>query len=509
SFRAMDVMGRLEPKVGRFQLGCTAHQAEDMSCGPLGGDSQNTLLETLRALLQQTRHQREKMIRAMAVAQRPLSQREILSVLSLLQANPNATLNVTMDDKGPSLAQRLKHEVLSHVIQLGLDPGHACLDPLDEDAIDLVGMLFDVMLDECHLEAHPRELMRRLLVPFVKVALLDRNMFARKTHPARRLLNALTEACDGNLCGTPADCALMGKVEEIVQRLVVDFNENLAIFLTLEEEFGEFLIQHRRRVEIVERRAAETQRGQEKLRVARTFASKELGKRLDGFEVPRVIEDFMRHSWQHYLTMVLLRQGEHGADVIEALVLADAVLEELTEARRRIVTKPWLQALQPGLLKVFGSVGLHGDTAQLAIATLYDTLQNIAESKPVLEKKLPEMSLGLPIVEERGFEPRQDTVKVEFDDLDADAFRKMEIGTCLDFIDTGGKVQTVKLSWISPMSGQLLLVDRHGMRFCAASPEELAVMVRQGRLSPRTNDDTLDNAMRVLLDRLKASSVVC
>lgn len=134
---------------------------------------------------------------------------------------------------------------------------------MDEDAIDLVGMLFDVMLDERDLENRSREMIGRLVVPFVKVALLDRKMFVQKTHPARRLLNSLAEACEGNNGDSAAERVLMGKVEEIVDRLVAEFNENLAIFLTLEEEFRDFLSQHRRRVEIAERRATETQRGQE------------------------------------------------------------------------------------------------------------------------------------------------------------------------------------------------------------------------------------------------------
>ncbi|MBO8043321.1 DUF1631 family protein, partial [Pseudomonas aeruginosa] len=173
--------------------------------------------------------------------------------LSLLQATPSATLRAAIGEDGESLAQRLKSEVLSSATRLGVDPGQTRLDPQDEDAIDLVGMLFDVMLDERELEGRSRELIGRLVVPFVKVAMLDRRMFVQKTHPARKLLNSLAEACEGNTGESQAERMLMAKVEEIIERLVAEFNENLAIFLTLEEEFREFLVQHRRRVEIAER----------------------------------------------------------------------------------------------------------------------------------------------------------------------------------------------------------------------------------------------------------------
>jgi hypothetical protein len=285
------------------------------------------LLEALHELLQQTRHVREDATSAAQVAvgqQRPLSQREMMSVLSLLQATPSATLRAAIGEDGESLAQRLKSEVLSSATRLGVDPGQTRLDPQDEDAIDLVGMLFDVMLDERELEGRSRELIGRLVVPFVKVAMLDRRMFVQKTHPARKLLNSLAEACEGNTGESQAERMLMAKVEEIIERLVAEFNENLAIFLTLEEEFREFLVQHRRRVEIAERRAAETQRGQEKLEMARSRAGAELDRRIGDATLPPAIAEFLRQPWQHHLTLALLREGEEGASVAEALSLATA-----------------------------------------------------------------------------------------------------------------------------------------------------------------------------------------
>src|SRR5690606_34167433 len=218
--------------------------------------------------------------------QRPLSQREMLSVLSLLQATPTATLRAAIGDEHESLSQRLKSEVLSNASQLGVDPASTRLDPKDEDAIDLVGMLFDVLLDERELSGRPRELIGRLLVPFVKVALLDRRMFVQKTHPARRLLNALAEACEGNQGESAAERTLLAKVEEIIERLAAEFNEILAFCMTLEEEFLDLLELHHRRVELTERRDKENQRGQERLGHARRRAQAELAERVEGMQPP-------------------------------------------------------------------------------------------------------------------------------------------------------------------------------------------------------------------------------
>lgn len=474
--------------------------------------AQGVLLEALHHLLQESRRGRDAdgapEARAVDPRQRDLSQREMLSVLSLLQASPSATLRAAIGDTGESLSQRLKNEVLSSATQLGVDPSQARLAPVDEDAIDLVGMLFDVMLDERDLEGRPRELIGRLVVPFVKVALLDRRMFVQKTHPARRLLNVLAEACEGNNGESAAERTLLTKVEEVVDRLVAEFNENLAIFLTLEEEFRAYLEQHRRRIEIAERRAAEIQRGQERLEAARARMTSELDERLGDRRVPQAIEDFLRQPWAHHVTMTVLREGDEGTGLRESLALADGVLEELTEAQRHVVGKPWLQAWRTDMLKVFASVGMNQDAAAGAVDALHDTLQAVAAARPDLEKALPELPqvvLPKPVVDE-------DTVAIQlvggadtldFDHSDADHFRGLPIGTWLDFIDKDNKVQAGKLSWVSPISSRLLFVNRRGVRFCVASPEELAVMVRMGRLRTHQSEDAFDSAMQGVIERLE------
>ncbi len=474
------------------------------------GGAQGVLLEALHHLLQESRSNRPSPPQrsgsgGSSTANRSLSQTEMMSVLSVLQSSPSASLRAAIGDTNESLAQRLKSEVLSSASHLGVDASSARLAPVDEDAIDLVGMLFDVMLDERDLAGRPRELIGRLLVPFAKVALLDRRMFVQKTHPARRLLTVLSEACEGNNGESPAEQSLMAKVEEVVDRLTAEFNENLAIFLTLEDEFRDFLGQHKRRIDIAERRAAEIQRGQERLEAARARMNLELSARLDGRHVPQAIDDFMRQPWAHHVTMTVLREGEDADGLRDALALADGVLEELAEAQRQIIGKPWLQAWRPALQQVFASVGMNRDAASSAVDALHDTLQAVAASRPDLEKSLPELpQVVLPHVEEEQT-PMQlvaGTDTLDFDRTDADHFRLMAIGTWLDFIDRDNRLQAGKLSWISPISSRLLFVNRRGVRFCVASPEELAVMVRLGRLRTHRQEDAFDSAMQGVIERL-------
>ncbi|KRG77200.1 thymidine phosphorylase [Stenotrophomonas ginsengisoli] len=506
---AQRFVDRWAHSTGRMEAGAAAGGGRGMGGEADGLSNPAVLLDALNELLAQRRGAESPVP---LQGERALNSREMMNVLSLLQSTPSATLSAAIGEHGESLAQRLKSEVLHSAGQLGMAPGSTRLDAADEDAIDLVGMLFDVMLDERDLAGRSRELIGRLIVPFVKVALLDRRMFVQKTHPARKLLNSLAEACEGNTGQTPAERVLMGKVEEITERLVAEFNENLAIFLTLEEEFRDFLIQHRRKVEIAERRAAETQRGQERLEQARRRAAAEVARRVDGQEdMPKAIVDFLSSPWQHHLALCLLREGDEAQQAAaESLQLADAIIDELGEARRHIVGKPWLQAQHLGLRKIFASIGLHDDAAATAIDALHDTLQAVAERRPEDARELPELPQvvlpSAPATEAPSEELQQAAASENFDHADADRFRQLAVGTWLDFIDKDGKVQAGKLSWVSPISGRLLFVNRRGVRFCVASPEELAVMVQLGRLRAHASDGAFDSAMQGVIDRLDANA---
>ncbi|HHW4679242.1 MAG TPA: DUF1631 family protein [Xylella sp.] len=70
-------------------------------------------------------------------------------------------------------------------------------------------------------------------------------------------------------------------------------------------------------------------------------------------------------------------------------------------------------------------------------------------------------------------------------------FRELPLGTWLDFIGIDGCLQSGQLSWVSPISGHLMFVNRHGRRLCVTSPEELSALMCLGRLRLHRDGDGL------------------
>jgi hypothetical protein len=62
---------------------------------------------------------------------------------------------------------------------------------------------------------------------------------------------------------------------------------------------------------------------------------------------------------------------------------------------------------------------------------------------------------------------------------------------------------TGKLSWISPISHRMLFVNRLGARMHVASVEELAAMIKAGRMRLRAADTAFEEAMQQVLGKLK------
>lgn len=166
------------------------------------------------------------------------------------------------------------------------------------------------------------------------------------------------------------------------------------------------------------------------------------------------------------------------------------------------------EALEPyraALLQAFAQAGLAQREAEQALQELQHALVvGQGAAAPILATLRVGASPADTVAEP--LTPMLDaSAEVEFDRVTADYFRRLPLGTCLDFIDRAGRVQPGKLSWISPISGRLMFVNRRGGRLCVSSPEELAMMVWLDRLRLHREDDAFYSAMQGVVDRLDGS----
>ena len=81
--------------------------------------------------------------------------------------------------------------------------------------------------------------------------------------------------------------------------------------------------------------------------------------------------------------------------------------------------------------------------------------------------------------------------------------RALPMNVWLQLPKSANELQVVKLSWVSGISGLMMFVNRRGARVLVASPAEMAVWKRQGRLLTFERNAPVDQAMAQVVDRLR------
>jgi len=446
----------------------------------------------------------------------PLNAGELLSALSILQ---NQSLSMQSAAESAQVALRIKEELLGQAGKLRGENG-ANVSGADEDTIDLVGMLFEYILQDRNLPAQMQAMLGRLQIPFLKVALLDKHLFARRTHPARVLLDSLAQACVGWSEESDRDQRLYGKVKEIVESLLKDFEDDLGIFDRLRVDFEAFADTNKRRADLAEQRAGEATRGREKLLDARRTAAREIMLRIENRPMPEMIRNLLSRPWANYLVLVLLRQGDSSDEWRHALRFADELVwsvqpkQNAAERERLTAVLPQLEkTLRHGLATVaFDETDVRRLMQQLNV--LYQSLLQPAAPTAVTEAPELELTDPLPassqeagdsvmsvITEEEPAAPPLDSVEERW----IAAVRELKVGTWIEFLDEQGAKERAKLSWISPISSKYLFVNRKGLKVADRTLVQLASDLAEGRVTVLEEVPLFDRALDAIVERLKST----
>jgi hypothetical protein len=456
-----------------------------------------TLPPALHQLLEESRHQRaDAQGRARAPAVRTsLSQRELVVALTLLQiASPEVHDEVLADPR--KLQAAFKQQIFLHAAQLGVAPEAVAISDADENVVDLVGMLFEMIFRESHLGNEQVHVLGRLMAPMTKVALQDRKLFLQATHSARRLLNVLVEACDGNPGENEAQRQLLEKVRDTVQRLVADFDESQTVFRSARTDFNDFYARYRDEAEKAEQAlAAEQQAKDDEAQVLAGFSA-QLEARLQGRDVPAAMRQGLLDGWPAYAARMQSLNKPQAAPM-----MLDGLLQAVDDAHVRGDVRAWHAAmdwLQP--------MWMASGHSRAAIAALREQLfaalvvpDASASPAPVAE---PVPAAPAPVLP--GLLDTHEWVEglEHLDPVMTDYFQHLREGSWLDFVDKDNRVQAGRLSWISPVSRRLMFVNRNGARICVASVQELVVMAQLGRVRMHRDEDAFYSAMQGVVDRL-------
>ena len=289
-----------------------------------------------------------------AAGQAPQIPRE--SLMQLLQKVQQAQLQLmlqqqTQTSQGVVPQQLDIQQELSGLLQEKMPTQAMSIGQVDDDAINLVAMLFQFILDDRNLAAPMKALIARLQIPIIKVAMLDKTFFSKGGHPARKLLNEIATASLGWV--TPAKIErdpLYKKIDSIVNNLLNDSAGDTQLFQQELTDFVAFLEAERRRSSLVEQRTLDAEDGKAKSEIARQRVQTVLNEKVKGQTLPKVVINLLQDAWSNVLFLILLKEGEEAASWKEALQTVDDLLWSVHPIEQSADKKRLLKML-PGLLK--------------------------------------------------------------------------------------------------------------------------------------------------------------
>ncbi|MCU7848298.1 MAG: DUF1631 domain-containing protein [Candidatus Thiodiazotropha sp. (ex Lucinoma kastoroae)] len=414
-----------------------------------------------------------------------------------VNSSAGAISNIEIDEQ---FLNRVKHTLAEERHKLYAEVGADRLEAADEDTIDLVGMLFEYMLNDPVLPAVAKALISHLHTPYLKVAIIDRKLLTDSDHEARQLLDSLVEAGSHWIDERNLKRGIYPDMQNVIDRVLKEFSDNVSLFGTLLETFRKRMDEFRRKSDILEKRAQDSIKGREKLNIARQRASQEMKARSFSENLPQPVKDFLEQTWVDKLIFVLLRHpdGEMSDDWKEALRIADEIawtFEPKDQAEREELEKtlPDLRkAIEDGLASLGG---FHQEKSQVIFGLLSSVeTATIASEKAAKEVPVAASERVVPISEKPALKPvpskpvvaetaekQDDEVIPEDEEAMMEKLRKIRFGTWFEIPDAhSGESQKVKLSWLSPLTASCMFVDRAGVQTAIKPLRKLAQEILKG-----------------------------
>jgi serine/threonine protein phosphatase PrpC len=221
---------------------------------------------------------------------------------------------------------------------------------IDSMMFDVVAMMFDFILDDKDMPAPMKALIGRLQIPMLKVAILDKAFFARKFHPARKLLNALADAAVGWKELQDDNDLLYEKMEILVLRVIEEFDERVDVFEDVLGELEQFLNEEYQRAEKTASVSADLIESRERLSDAKKAASEQLERRLAKAPVHGLVRDFLSSHWRELLFIRYFDEGETGEGWKHAVQTMDDLVWSVAP-KTRGEDRNHLSDVLPGLLR--------------------------------------------------------------------------------------------------------------------------------------------------------------
>ncbi len=430
-----------------------------------------------------------------------------------------------LPDLGQALGtMNILHQVKANSLTQGIGQ-------LDAITIDIVAMLFDFIFDDAKIPDAIKALVGRLQIPVLKVAMLDKSFFSSKAHPARRLLDGVSQAAVAWGDAVDPEDPLFQEVVFIVERIQSDFDRDVQIFTDALNLLDAFIAERDAMAEGIAERSADLMRKRETEEIAWVVAGEAMTRRLSS-SVPQGVQRFLIDHWQHVLKELYIRHGEEHHAYLSALAMMDDLIWSVAPKANSDERKQLVNTL-PGLLRAMHVgldvislpqeqrgrffdelVALHSAAVKAGLggaetpvpveapspsAPAPTAQYNINPEGELLITRITENDVQIDEVALVGASAAVMTVG----DIHLQQVTAIGRGDWVEFNQGDGAAARARLSWVSPQRGIFLFTNPRSPRATSISREALAYQFRIGTARIVTDEPLFDRAVNGVLDSLQ------
>ncbi len=228
--------------------------------------------------------------------------RDVMQALSSIQQQ--ALGNTQAGNAQPILinSAELKQTLLSHIGQQSAGTISRQVSRVDEKTIDFIEMLFDAIIADDTISEPVTNLLLRLQIPLIKVAMIDENFFGASEHPCKTTLNMLAYLGRGI---ADRNDPLFEKLEQAVESILNEFDIDLDSF-----ENAVAMLEDIEQAEISRSAEIEMQTQKAVLHAhARDMVLAELQQHAKNQQLPKLSQKLILKHWS---TLMFHRYIKHG-----------------------------------------------------------------------------------------------------------------------------------------------------------------------------------------------------
>jgi hypothetical protein len=392
---------------------------------------------------------------------------------------------------------------------------------LEAGTVSLVAMLFEYILDDKSLSPHMKQLLARMQIPIIKVAILDKEFFTDTDHSARLLLNRMARAATGWNPGTEIveDDMLLEGMEKIVSRLTHEFDKDVAIFDELLNEFDALYDRYQEEldkqiveIKVVEEKAFEEYQNQDRARIF-------MDTLLANEDLPESLYKLLNETWYRLMKSIFERSGEGKGWKTSGRIAKELVWS--LQPSVQITHKARFDQLVPKLLEGFAN-GLKAcrftdEKIKQAIEDIknYHALyaQPLNESIWEAQEKLDQFEEASKVAESVIEKPAplkvdEPVVQIKNADLSyyMDQVESLTEDQWFDIEQKDGSFERGRLSCIVGAGSKYVFTDYSGEKIAERSAIGLAMSMRNDQFRLIAEDPLFDRMIDTLVEDLGQNS---